>query len=74
MDSLTLMQLKLKNLVSAVRGSAAELTAQSQRFEQVAIEFERNRDLDSAMELVRQTKAVSATLAVLEKTVGRFRV
>jgi methyl-accepting chemotaxis protein len=74
MDSLTLMQLKLKNLVSAVRGGAAELTAQSRRFEEVASEFERSRDLDSAMELVRQTKAVGGTLAVLEKTVGRFRV
>lgn len=73
MDSLRMMQLKLKNLVSAVRGGAAELSTQAQRFEQAVGEFERSRDPEAATELARQARAVGGTLNILEKTVARFR-
>ncbi len=74
MASLKVMQLKLKNLVSAVRGGAAEVSDQTKKFEAAAGAFQRTRDDASALELLRQTKAVGGTLAVLEKSVGRFKI
>lgn len=74
MASLMMMQLKLKNLVTAVRGGAAEVAAQSRAFEAAAAMFQSGRDEKSALELLKQTKGVSRTLSVLEKAVARFRV
>lgn len=74
MASLKLMQLKLKNLVAAVRGGAAEVSDQARKFEAAANAFQRTRDDSSAQELLRQTRAVGGTLAVLEKSVGRFKI
>jgi methyl-accepting chemotaxis protein len=74
MASLKLMQMKLKNLVSAVRGGAAEVSDQAKKFEAAAGVFQRVRDDSSAQELLRQTKAVGGTLAVLEKSIGRFKI
>jgi methyl-accepting chemotaxis protein len=74
MASLKVMQLKLKNLVSAVRGGAAEVSDQAKKFEVAASVFQRARDDTSAQELLRQTKAVGGTLAVLEKSIGRFKI
>jgi methyl-accepting chemotaxis protein len=74
MASLKLMQLKLKNLVSAVRGGAAEVSDQAKKFEAAAGVFQRVRDDSSAQELLRQTKAVGGTLAILEKSIGRFKI
>jgi methyl-accepting chemotaxis protein len=73
MASLKLMQMKLKNLVSAVRGGAAEVTDQTKKFEAAAGVFQRVRDDNSAQELIRQTKAMGGTLAILEKSIGRFK-
>jgi hypothetical protein len=66
--------LKLKNLVSAVRGGAAEVSDQAKKFEAAAGLFQRARDDSSAQELLRQTRAVGGTLAILEKSIGRFKV
>jgi methyl-accepting chemotaxis protein len=74
MASLKVMQLKLKNLVSAVRGGASEVSDQAKKFEVAASVFQRARDDSSAQELLRQTKAVGGTLAILEKSVGRFKI
>ena len=74
MASLKVMQLKLKNLVSAVRGGAAEVSDQAKKFELAAGVFQRARDDSSAQELLRQTKAVGGTLAILEKSIGRFKI
>jgi methyl-accepting chemotaxis protein len=74
MASLKVMQLKLKNLVSAVRGGAAEVSDQAKKFEAAASVFQRTRDDTSAQELLKQTKAVGGTLAILEKSVGRFKI
>jgi methyl-accepting chemotaxis protein len=74
MESLKVMQLKLKNLVSAVRGGAAEVSDQARRFEEAATAFQRMRDELTAKELLRQTKAVGGTLTILEKSIGRFKI
>lgn len=74
MASLKVMQLKLRNLVSSVRGGAAEVTEKSRKFETAANVFQRERDDATLQELLRQGKAVSQTLAVLDKSVGRFRL
>ena len=74
MASLKVMQLKLKNLVAAVRGGAAEVSDQAKKFEVAASAFQRTRDDSSAQELLKQTKAVGGTLAILEKSVGRFKI
>jgi methyl-accepting chemotaxis protein len=72
--ALKIMQLKLKNLVNAVRGGAAEVGEQSRKFETAATAFQRSRDESSAQELLRQTKGVSRTLSVLDKSISRFRL
>jgi methyl-accepting chemotaxis protein len=74
MASLKVMQLKLKNLVSAVHGGAAEVGDQTRKFEAAASAFQRTPGESSALELLKQTKAVGGTLAVLEKSVGRFKL
>lgn len=74
MASLKVMQLKLKNLVSAVRGGAAEVTEQSHKFETAFATFQSDRKEASSQEMVRQAKGISRTLSLLEKSVGRFRL
>jgi methyl-accepting chemotaxis protein len=74
MSSLKLMQLKLKNLMSAVSGGGAEVGEQLRRFEVACDVFERVASQDSARELLRQTKGVSRVLSLLEKSIARFRL
>jgi methyl-accepting chemotaxis protein len=74
MASLKVMQLKLKNLVSAVRGGAAEVSEQSHKFETAFATFQSDRKEASSQEMVRQAKGISRTLSFLEKSVGRFRL
>jgi methyl-accepting chemotaxis protein len=74
MASLKVMQLKLKNLVLAVRGGAAEVSEQSHKFEAAFATFQSDRKEASSQEMVRQAKGISRTLALLEKSVGRFRL
>jgi hypothetical protein len=68
------MQLKLKNLVSAVSGGAAEVNEQSQKFDAAYTAFQRSRDEAASQELLRQTKGISRTLSLLEKSIGRFKL
>jgi hypothetical protein len=74
MSSLKVMQLKLKNLVSAVSGGAAEVNEQSQKFDAAYTAFQRSRDEAASQELLRQTKGISRTLSLLEKSIGRFKL
>ena len=74
MSSLKLMQLKLKNLVSAVSGGAAEVNEQSRKFDTAYAAFQRGPDVASSQELLRQTKGISRTLSLLEKSIGRFKL
>jgi methyl-accepting chemotaxis protein len=74
MASLKVMQLKLKNLVQAVRGGAAEVSEQSHKFEAAFATFQSDRKETSSQEMVRQAKGISRTLSFLEKSVGRFRL
>jgi methyl-accepting chemotaxis protein len=74
MASLKVMQLKLKNLVQAVRGGATEVSEQSQKFEAAFATFQSDRKEASSQEMVRQAKGLSRTLSFLEKSVGRFRL
>jgi methyl-accepting chemotaxis protein len=74
MASLKVMQLKLKNLVLAVRGGAAEVSAQSHKFEAAYATLQGPRKDASSQELLRQVKGVSHTLTLLEKSIGRFRL
>ena len=74
MSSLKVMQLKLKNLVTAVSGGAAEVNEQSRRFETAYAAFQRGRDEASSQELLRHTKGITRTLSLLEKSIGRFKL
>lgn len=74
MSSLKLMQLKLKNLVSAVSGGAAEVNEQSQKFDAAYSAFQSSRDEAASQELLRHTKGISRTLSLLEKSIGRFKL
>jgi methyl-accepting chemotaxis protein len=74
MASLKLMQMKLKNLILAVSGAATEVSEQSRKFETTSSAFQRSRDESTAQELLRQTKGVSKTLALLEKSISRFKL
>jgi methyl-accepting chemotaxis protein len=74
MASLKVMQAKLKNLVSAVRGGAAEVSEQSHKFETAFAAFQSDLKETSSQEMVRQAKGISRTLSLLEKSVGRFKL
>ncbi len=74
MASLKVMQMKLKNLVNAVQGGAAELNEHGRKFEVAANTFQKTKDDTAAQELLRHTKSVGNTLAILEKTIGRFKI
>ncbi len=74
MSSLKVMQLKLKNLVYAVSGGAAEVNEQSRKFETAYAAFQRGRDEASSQELLKQTKGITRTLSLLEKSIGRFKL
>jgi methyl-accepting chemotaxis protein len=74
MASLKLMQMKLKNLILAVSGAATEVSEQSRKFETTASAFQRSHDEATAQELLRQTKGVGKTLALLEKSIARFKL
>ena len=74
MSSLKLMQLKLKNLVSAVSGGAAEVNEQSRKFDTAYAAFQRGADEAASHELLRQTKGISRTLSLLEKSIARFKL
>jgi methyl-accepting chemotaxis protein len=74
MASLKVMQLKLKNLVLAVRGGAAEVSEQSHKFESAFATFQSEPREASSQELMRQAKGVSRTLSLLEKTIARFKL
>ena len=66
MSSLKVMQLKLKNLVSAVSGGAAEVNAQSRKFGTAYDAFQRGRD-DASSQAARihaQLDHVGVVLAV----------
>jgi methyl-accepting chemotaxis protein len=67
------MQMKLKNLISAVGGAATEVSEQSRKFEATSAAFRRSRDEATAHELLKQTKGVVQTLSLLEKSIGRFK-
>ena len=70
MASLKVMQLKLKNLVQAVRGGAAEVSEQSHKFEAAFATFQSDRKETSSQEMVRQAKGISRTLS-LSGEIGR---
>jgi len=74
MATLKIMQLKLKNMIVAVQGAAGEVTAQKADFEVAAAVYQHRRDESSAQELLRRIQAVSKTLALLEKAIGRFKL
>jgi methyl-accepting chemotaxis protein len=74
MASLKVMEMKLKNLVSAVRGGAAEVSEQSHKFEAAFVTFQKDPQGSSSQEIVKQAKGISRTLSLLEKSVGRFRL
>jgi methyl-accepting chemotaxis protein len=74
MASLKVMQLKLKNLVSAVRGGAAEVSEQSHKFEAAYANFQRARKDASSEQLSQQVKGITRTLSLLEKSIGRFKL
>jgi methyl-accepting chemotaxis protein len=75
MASLKVMQLKLKNLVSAIRGGAAEVSEQSHKFEAAyATTFQHARKDASSEALLQQAKGISHTLLLLEKSIGRFKL
>ncbi len=74
MASLKVMQMKLKNLVMAVSGGAAEVSQQSHKFEAAYANFQRANKSASSEELLQQVKGISRTLSLLEKSVGRFRL
>jgi methyl-accepting chemotaxis protein len=74
MASLKVMQLKLKNLVLAVRGGAAEVSEKSHKFEAAYATLQGARKEPTSQELLRQVKGISHTLLLLEKSIGRFRL
>lgn len=74
MATLKIMQLKLRNMITAVRGAAAEVSDQARGFEAATASYQRSRDEATVQELLQRTKAVNKTLTLLEVAIGRFKL
>jgi methyl-accepting chemotaxis protein len=74
MASLKVMQLKLKNLLTGINGSATEVSEQSRQFDAAFAVFQKDRKESTAQELQRQAKGISRTLSLLEKSTSRFKL
>lgn len=74
MASLKVMQLKLKNLLTGINGSATEVSEQSRQFDAAFALFQKDRKESTSQELLRQAKGIARSLSLLEKSTSRFRL
>ena len=74
MASLKMMQLKLKNITSAIQENATELTNQVQGFDQVSKNFSDSRSDESVVAIGRAVKKIGKTADILVKSISRFRL
>lgn len=74
MASLKMMQLKLKNITSAIQENASDLTSQVQSFDQVSKSFADSKSEESFAALSRAVKKIGKTADILGKSISRFRL
>ncbi|WP_432721848.1 cache domain-containing protein [Jeongeupia wiesaeckerbachi] len=73
MASLKMMQMKLKNLTSAIHENASNLSEQALKFEASAKSYTDTRSDADLFELVRGLKKLGKTSDILLKSVSRFK-
>lgn len=74
MASLKVMQMKLKNITSAIQDNATELTEKVRGFETAATSYTETRAEEDLANLHRAVKKVGKTADILEKSIARFKV
>lgn len=74
MASLRVMQMKLKNITSAIQENAATLTEKVVGFDQVAKVYSETRSEDDLASLRRAAGKLGKTAEILEKSISRFKL
>lgn len=73
MASLKLMQMKLKNITSAIQENASTLDSQVQVFDIAAKSYAETKSEDDLSDLLRTIKKLGKTADILGKSVSRFK-
>ncbi|SFN78140.1 Cache domain-containing protein [Formivibrio citricus] len=73
MASLKLMQMKLKNITSAIQENASTLDGQVQIFDAAAKTYAETKSEDDLADLLRTIKKLGKTADILGKSVSRFK-
>lgn len=73
MASLKLMQMKLKNITSAIQENASTLDSQVQIFDVAAKTYAETKSEDDLADLLRTIKKLGKTADILGKSVSRFK-
>jgi methyl-accepting chemotaxis protein len=74
MASLKFMQVKLKNLTSAIQGNSSTLSTQVQSFEQVATSYAETKTDAGLAAILKSVKDLGKTADVLNKSIARFKL
>jgi methyl-accepting chemotaxis protein len=74
MASLKVMQLKLKNLTSAIQGNATTLSDQVSHFDQVTKSYAESKSDDGLAAILRSVRNLGKTADILGKSISRFRL
>ncbi len=74
MASLSLMQMKLTNLTSAIQENAGSLSGQIQRFNESANAYKDSKSEEVLADLLRSVKKIGKTVDILSKSIARIRI
>lgn len=74
MASLKFMQVKLKNLTTAIHGNATSLSSQVNQFDDATKSFAEERSDESLSAILRAVKNLGKTAGMLEKSIARFKL
>jgi hypothetical protein len=74
MASLKFMQVKLKNLTSAIQGNATTLSSQVQSFDQLATSYAETKSAEGLVAILRSVKNMGKTADILGKSISRFKM
>ncbi len=74
MASLKFMQVKLKNLTSAIQGNSTTLSSQVHNFERVATSYAEKKTDEGLAAILMSVKDLGKTAEVLDKSISRFKL
>lgn len=74
MASLKLMQMKLKNITTAIQDNSSDLTNQVEQFNAVAKSYAETKSEEGFFDLSRSIKKIGKTAEILGKSIARFKL